>query len=69
MSLWPPIIWSMPFLCGSSTHLVATGAGDSVLPRFDDGVSEAIYVIPGFRYFGSSYTKAWLVSVCIIVQL
>jgi hypothetical protein len=37
------------------------GVGDSVLPiRFDDGVSDAIPLIPGFRYFGSSYTNIYV---------
>jgi hypothetical protein len=35
-------------------------AGDSVLPRFDDGVSDAIPLLPGFRYFGSSYTNIYV---------
>ena len=33
---------------------------DSVLPRFDDGASGAIPVIPGFMYFGSSYTNLFV---------
>ena len=37
-----------------------SGAGDTVLPRFNDGASEAISVIPGFRYFGSSYTNLYV---------
>ena len=34
--------------------------GDSVLLRSDNGASEAIPVIDGFTYFGSSYTNLYV---------
>ena len=34
-------------------YAVPTDAGDSELPRFDDGASEAIPLLPSFRYLAA----------------
>ena len=57
MSLEPLTVHAIPL---RQFYPFGRGAGDSVLPRFDDGASGAIPVIPGFRYFGSSYTNLFV---------
>jgi hypothetical protein len=66
MSLQPPMVGAIPL---SQFYPYGTSAGDSVLPRSDDGASGAIPVIPGFKYFGTSYTNLYvsLAKVCMHV--
>jgi hypothetical protein len=62
--LQPAMVHAIPL---SQFYPYGTSAGDDVLPRFDDGASGAIPVIPGFRYYGSAYTNLFvsLDSVCM----
>ena len=57
MLLWPPMVHAIP---RCQFYPFGRGAGDTVLPRFNDCASEAISVIPGLRYFGSSYTNLYI---------
>ena len=57
MLLQPPMVHAILL---RQFYPFGSGAGDTVLPRFNDGASEAISVIPGFRYFGSSYTNLYV---------
>ena len=64
MSLRPTMVHAIPLRL---FYPFDTDAGDSELPRFDDGASEAIPLLPGFRYFGSNYTNIFVSygDVCI----
>ena len=66
MSLLPPMVHGIP---RRRFYPFGTDEGDSVLPRFDNGASEAIPVIPGFTYFGSSYTNLYVSLADIILYV
>ena len=57
MSLRHPMVHAIP-----QRHFYPFGAdaGDRELPRSNDGASEAIPLLPGFKYFGSTYTNIFV---------
>ena len=57
MSLQPPMVHAIPL---AQFYPFGTDAGDTVLPRSDDGASGAIPLLTGFRYFGSRYTHIFV---------
>ena len=64
MSLQPPMVHAIP---RGQFYPFGRGAGDSVLPRSNDGASEAIPLLDGFKFFGSSYTNIFVsfaMAVC-----
>ena len=64
MSLQSPMIHAIPL---GQFYPFGKGAGDSVLPRSNDGASEAIPLLAGFKFFGSSYTDIFVsfaMAVC-----
>ena len=61
MSLQPPMVHAIPL---ARFYPFGTDAGDSVLPRSDDGASGAIPLLAGFKYFGNRYTDIFVSCVC-----
>ena len=64
ISLWSPLVDAIP---RRQFYPFGRDEGDSVLPRSDNGASEPIPVIDGFKYFGSSYTNLYVSLADIIL--
>ena len=57
MSLRHPMVHAIPL---RQFYPFGADAEDRELSRSDDGASEAIPLLPGFKYFGSTYTNIFV---------